>query len=432
MNCQQCRDLLVEYSEELLESPHKQEVDDHLDSCPDCRTELQQLLGLQNSLRENSRVVGRIDLQDRVFNQIEREQHSKLRRAPMAGPISIIRSLFMKNPLLKIAAVAATIVIVVLSLTLIPGNITFAQVVEPLLNARTVVFDFTVGDEVEGFAAQDIVIGSKLRRNVPSLNNILIMDLDASRMLVLDTVGKGAVYIKIEGFLAEVQRDVINLVRNAVSFAMNDPDAVIEELGRKTVDGREVVGFRISDPTSETTIWADPDSALPVRIELALGDTPYILKNIQFDVPRDESLVSMDVPPGYTLVEQQGDWSEFSEDDFIVVLRIFAEFLYSGNYPETLGLEDVMGIQPQMARIPQPADMSDEEAMDIIMSYGKGIMFFAQLAGSGADWRYTGRGVQFGESDKVVFWYRMPDASGYRAIYGDLHVEDVSSPELLP
>ena len=432
MNCQQCRDLLVEYSEELLEAPNKKKVDDHLDACPDCRTELQQLVDMQNSLRENGRVVGRIDLQDRVFNQILREQQNRINSAHMAGPISIIRSLFMKNPLLKIAAVAATVVIVVLGLTFIPGNITFAQVVEPLLNARTVVFDLIVGDEVEGFAARDFVIGSKLRRDVPSLNNILIMDLDASRMLVLDTSGKGALYIKIEGFLAEGQRDVINLARNAVSFAMNDPDAVIEEFGRKTVDGREAVGFHISDPTSETTIWADPDTALPVRIELALGDTPYILKNIQFDVPLDESLVSMEVPPGYTLVEQQGDWSEFSEDDFIVVLRIFAEYLLSGSYPETLGLEDVMGIQPQLARIPQPADMSDEEAMDIIMSYGKGILFFAQLAGSGADWRYTGRGVQFGEADKVVFWYHVPGSSSYRAIYGDLHVEDVSSPDLLP
>jgi outer membrane lipoprotein-sorting protein len=338
----------------------------------------------------------------------------------------------MKNPLLKIAAVAATVVIMMLVLTLTPNNVTFAQVAESLLNAHTVVFDFTVGDEVKGFTARDIVIGSKLRRNVPSLNNILIMDLDASRMLVLDTVGKSAVYVNIEGALAEGQRNVINLVRNAVTFAMNDPGAVIEELGRKTVDGREAVGFHISDPSIEADIWADSDSALPVRIQMALGNSPYVLKNIEFDVPLDESLVSMEVPQGYTLIEQQGDWSEFSENDFIVVLRIFAEFLNSGNYPETLRLEDVMGTQPPMARMPKPTDMSDEEAMDIIMSYGKGIVFFGHLAESGADWRYTGRGVKFGEADKVVFWYRMPDSSSYRAVYGDLHVEDVPSPDLLP
>jgi hypothetical protein len=82
----------------------------------------------------------------------------------------------MKNPLLKIAAVAATVVIVMLVLTLTPNNVTFARVAESFLNARTVVFDINVGDEVKGFTARDIVIGSKLRRNVPSLNNILIME----------------------------------------------------------------------------------------------------------------------------------------------------------------------------------------------------------------------------------------------------------------
>ncbi|MEJ2247366.1 MAG: hypothetical protein P8Y80_15020 [Acidobacteriota bacterium] len=95
-------------------------------------------------------------------------------------------------------------------------------------------------------------------------------------------------------------------------------------------------------------------------------------------------------------------------------------------------MSDVWTVIPTIFATWSSAISRDEEAMDIIMSYGKGILFFARMAGSGADWRYTGRGVQFGEADKVVFWYRMPDASSYRAIYGDLHVEDVSSPDLLP
>ena len=330
MNCQECQDLLVEYAEELLEASQKQAVDDHLGDCPECRAEQKQLLSLQNRLRMNARKVGQIDLQDRVFNQILREQHSRLKTARMAGSISTLGGLFMKNPLLKIAAVSAAVVLALLVLNSSQGNVTFAQVVQPLLNARNVVFDLIVGDEAEGFSAQDTVVGSKIRRTVPKLHNVLIMDLDRSRMLVLDTASKGAVYVNIEGFMAEGQRDVLNLVRSAISFAMKNPQAVIEELGRQTVGDREAVGFHISDPASETTIWADLDSALPIRIEIAYGETRYTLKNIEFDVPLDESLFSMEVPSGYTLVRQQGDWSDFSEDDFLVVLRTFAEFLLSG------------------------------------------------------------------------------------------------------
>jgi hypothetical protein len=432
MNCQECQDLLVEYAEELLEASQKQAVDDHLGDCPECRAEQKQLLSLQNRLRVNARKVGQIDLQDRVFNQILREQHSRLKTARMAGSISTLGGLFMKNPLLKIAAASAAAVLALLVLNSSKGNVTFAQVVQPLLNARNVVFDLIVGDEAEGFSAQDTVVGSKIRRTVPKLHNVLIMDLDRSRMLVLDTASKGAVYVNIEGFMAEGQRDVLNLVRSAISFAMKNPQAVIEELGRQTVGDREAVGFHISDPASETTIWADLDSALPIRIEIAYGETRYTLKNIEFDVPLDESLFSMEVPSGYTLVRQQGDWSDFSEDDFLVVLRTFAEFLLSGNYPETLSLADVMETQPPVGRIPKLANMSEAKAMEILNSYGKGILFFGQLVNSGADWRYTGQGVKFGEADKIVFWYHPPDSSTCRAIYGDLHVEDVLSEELLP
>ncbi len=432
MNCRECQDLLVEYAEELMEASKKQAVEDHLGDCADCRAEQRQLFALQDRLRANARTVGEIDLQDRVFNQILREQRSRPKMARMAGSISTLRSLFMKNLFLKIATATAVIVLVLVGLNVTQSSVTFAQVVEPLLNAHTVVFDFTVGDETEGFSAQDTVVGSKIRRNVPKLHNVLIIDLDNSRMLVLDTASKGAMYINIEGYMTEAQRDVLNLVRDAVSFAMNDPQADIEELGRQTVGNREFIGFHISDPESETTIWADPDSARPVRIEIAVGETRYILKNFNFNVPVDESLVSMAVPSGYTLMPQQGDWSEFSEDDFLVLLRIFSEFLNSGNYPESLNLDEAMGSQPPMRRMAQPAEMSDDEAMEIIMSYGKGILFFAQLVNSGAEWRYTGQGVKYGEPDKMVFWYRSPDSSTCRAIYGDLHVEDVPSEDLLP
>ena len=64
----------------------------------------------------------------------------------------------------------------------------------------------------------------------------------------------------------------------------------------------------------------------PIRIEMLLGQSLYILKNIEFDVPVDESLVSMEPPAGYTLSSMEYSMNQFTEQDFIESLRIWAEY----------------------------------------------------------------------------------------------------------
>ena len=43
---------------------------------------------------------------------------------------------------------------------------------------------------------------------------------------------------------------------------------------------------------------------------------------------------------------------------------------------------------------------------------------------------YKTEGVKLGDSDKVLFWYRKNGAEKYRAIFGDLHVEDLTADRL--
>lgn len=47
-----------------------------------------------------------------------------------------------------------------------------------------------------------------------------------------------------------------------------------------------------------------------------------------------------------------------------------------------------------------------------------------------SDWHYKGREVTFGEADVAVFWYRPQNSDTYRAIYGDLTIEDVAPKDL--
>ncbi len=65
-----------------------------------------------------------------------------------------------------------------------------------------------------------------------------------------------------------------------------------------------------------------------------------ICKNIQFDVPMGKSLFSMDVPEGYKLQQMELDLQGSTEQDFIEGLRIRAEVLGDGQFPDSVAVED--------------------------------------------------------------------------------------------
>ena len=49
---------------------------------------------------------------------------------------------------------------------------------------------------------------------------------------------------------------------------------------------------------------------------------------------------------------------------------------------------------------------------------------------SGVDYAYTGKGVELGEKDTIVFWHRDEAKGTYRAVYADLTVRDVAAADL--
>ncbi len=47
-----------------------------------------------------------------------------------------------------------------------------------------------------------------------------------------------------------------------------------------------------------------------------------------------------------------------------------------------------------------------------------------------SDWHYNGAGVEIGDSDTAIFWYKPRDSDSYRAIYGNLTIADVAPENL--
>jgi len=339
----------------------------------------------------------------------------------------------MHNPTTRYASAAAIVIAVLAGLYVIGGpfgaSVTFAQAIQPILDARTLIFDVIIGDEETSPVMHETVVGSRIRRTTSNLENMtLVIDLDSAKMLVLDESGKTATYADIKGSLRDRTQNYVVFLRNAVNGL--EHASQIEALGEQEVEGRTAVGFTARGSNEQVTVWADPQTAHPIRIELQAGRLSAVFKNFDFDTPVPDALVSMDVPAGYTLQETKIDLTGATEDDFIDGLRTWAEVLRDGSFPDTVGTQSAMKQVPALGMKLGSQGLSQEEATKRAMAFARGMLFLQQLEVKGK-WHYAGKGVKLGDTEKVIFWYQPKGSKTYRVVYGDLTVKDVA-PEDLP
>jgi len=428
MNCAECKEILVAYLEGLLAEPQKQAVTEHLKDCHSCQTEVKQLTNLQERLVSNGRAVAQRNLENDVMNQIVREQNVRLKAAQKATAGLKLRRIIMKSSITRVAAAAVVLIAAALGVHYIMApSVTFADVIEPILNAKTVILDMLVGDEETSPPMHEIVVGSRIRRTLSNMEHVTqIIDLDEAKMLALDDKDKTAVYVDIQGPLVEGSRIYVEFLQKVVVKLQDN----YEELGEQEIDGQKAIGFAARGPNNEEVkIWADPKTALPIRVELRIGQFFAIMKNFQFDVPIEDSLISMDVPEGYTLQEAEFDLTGATEQDFIEGLRIWTR-VHDGRFPEALSTEIIMKQVPMFSEKLDQLNLPEEETERMMMTFVRG-MLFLQILERQSPFQYAGNGVKLGEADKAIFWYQPEGSKTWRIIYGDLSVKDVA-PENLP
>ena len=426
MNCAECKEILVAYLEGLLAEDQKQAVTEHLKDCHTCQAEVKQLTNLRERLISNGRAVAQSDLENEVLNRIVREENVRLKAANKASAGLKLRRLIMRSSVTRIAVAAAVLVVAALGVHYMMGpSVTFADVVKPILNARTLILDMIVGDEETGPVIHDTIVDQRIRRIISRQEHVVnIIDPESAKMLTLHTEGKIAAYSDIQGSIQEGTKDYVAFLRKIISDLQNNPDFEAKELGEKEINGQIVVGFS----TDEFTIWADAKTVLPVRIEVESPQLSAVFKNFQFNVPIEEleSLVSMDLPDGYTEQKKVFDMTTPTEQDLVECLRIWAEVLMDGNFPEAIGMEELMTQLPQIEAKLGESVASAEEGTQKGMTLGKGMLFIMGLK----DQHYAGNGVKLGEADTAIFWYQPQGSATYRVIYGDLSVKDAAEEDL--
>ena len=336
----------------------------------------------------------------------------------------------MKSKLTKLAAAACVIIAVVIGLNFLgvigKGGVAWADVIKPILSAKTAKFDMIIGQEGTGAVITDMVKGSRIHRTVGGINQAAIIDLETSKILTLDENTKTAVYVDLKN-LPQIPNYIEHL-RNVISKLENTPGFEVKKLGEKNIDGKEAVGFMAACPGLEVTIWADSQTADPLRIEQKENNLSVICKNFQFDLEMDDSLFSMEVPAGYTQQQMAVDLTGSTEEDFIAGLRFLAQ-INDEAFPEDISIEYFVKNAVQIGEKISASKMSDSEKTKGGENLVKLVTFLRFFKGEG-QWHYAGSGVKLGDSSKAIFWYKPKDSQNWRVIYGNLNVKDVNEADL--
>ena len=453
MNCAECQEQLVPHIEQLLDEAQTEQVAEHVKNCPSCQAELEGLQTLQGRLVSNGKAAAQSDLEAEVMNRIIREQSVRLKSAAQASASLRLRRLIMKSPITKIAVAAVVIVAAGIGIQGFSGGTpAFAQVVQSILDARTATFRVvTSAPDQPAMTMEGQFMDPGLGRHVirmgdePGQDPIMIMDYVNGRGLVLVPSQKAAMAIELEDRPEELEPGKINafkVIRDRIRAVQESGDESVEYLGESQIDGQKVIGYRMIEDGTDTTIWADVESLLPLQIEYSMPQTvgqpvTMTMMDIQFNVPLNPADFSTEVPPGYTEHTVQVDASTPTETDFVEMLELWGKTT-DGKFPSNFTLDAVkefgVALEGKMelpaGEKPNVDDPAFKEFMQTFQKITRSFIFVRSLSAD-ADWHYAGAEATFGDATTPIFWYRPEGSETYRVIYADLSILD-AAPEDLP
>lgn len=355
-------------------------------------------------------------------------------------------------------AVAATILVALFGLMswLAPGSaFAFADVAEALNNVHSATWKTTTVTKLK-------LPGEKEERTVTTTANcmflapsrertertvegqtasIQIVDGRKGKVIMLAPAMKTAMVINLKDFPRENSPfgRTFQGLRELVANAKSGKAGKVERLGAKTIEGRPAEGFRIQVGPIDVRIWADANTLLPIRVEQTttkITEGPKVniaMTDFTVNLPLDESLFAVDVPPGYT-VQQTKEIDASKPWAFLTgALRLAAEF-NDGVFPPTLrgeqGIVAVIrqGAQTTMEKHKGSPDELRKLSTDVTGNVA-GFLGFLYAAPPEA-LHYAGKDVKLGTPNRPILWVERKRDGRCMVIYADLSVKEVSADEL--
>ncbi len=338
---------------------------------------------------------------------------------------------------LKIAAAVLVAAGGVLYFALAPSakaTTAFAELAQKLRNAHTLSHRMTVeGPDLKAaLKGRYFFKEPKLMRNEVDGGVVSILDGARAKQLVLDPAARSALLIEGKppeaAAAAPAASGLIESLRQ-----LTEGDA--KPLGEKAIGTVRARGFLVNKLGVEMTIWVDPGTRLPLRIEcvdhIQGKEIRMTLTDFQIDPVLDDALFSLDLPAGYALRKEESNIFAMDEKTFLDpekaasdLLRLFAEKA-GGAFPKRL--DDADEYEKLLPKQAERSKLPSGETLKVMHSYTRFVMAIRTLK---AGFGYRSDGVKLGDADKIVFWFRPEGAANFRAIFGDLHTGEVSEDKL--
>ena len=360
----------------------------------------------------------------------------------------------MRNRMTKLAIAAAVVIAFVglgswLKLSNGKSGIVFADVMERISSARTVIFNMTVEGVTVGGLSQPtktmkvmhIAPGRERIEQPDGLVAIMVLDSSPPKSLVLMPSTKMALRVDYVGGFSATNPTNPTPAKDLFEELLKLRGQTGENLGQQEIDGRQAVGFRARLGGFDWIVWVDTATELPTRIEVPyekmLGPgAKMTMHDFAFDVPLDESLFSLDPPPGYTLQTQQFEMPATKEGILTDSLKSCAEIL-GGQFPEKFDSNTMAEIAKKitkdiMGKTAKQAKTGPQIMTEMGMRGGRIMLghMFVQMLPADSDWHYAGGGVKLGQADVPICWWKPEGSQTYRVIFGDLSQRDLDKADL--
>ncbi|QDT97484.1 hypothetical protein [Gimesia aquarii] len=245
------------------------------------------------------------------------------------------------------------------------------------------------------------------------------------------------------------------------NILLNKP---IELVGQKELNGVKVNVFRyrrdtkvIDERTRTTDIWldaktkqlvrmyspgasifnlvTDPDRDKPAEKRLSKASMlGSMTGNIVFDAKLDPELFSLIPPQGFEIAVAAPK-PTVTESELIEWLGVTARY-NGGMFFDTYRGFDLEPYNKVVEKGKANRTEDEQKMVEVQTKHlhnGNGVVMpsFANEYAVNGRFRYLGKGVKLGSTDRIVMFYKLKSTGTYRAIYGDLTVKDVV-PEDLP
>ncbi len=336
------------------------------------------------------------------------------------------------------------------------SSVTFADVVHQLAKVRSVTYTRTF--QIEGGKPQvyreQAMDPGHLRRECPD-GSVIVSDFVRGQELMTLPGRKAATLTH------GTQRDREHLA-NYIEWIQTLHKADGRFVGHKDLNGTATNVFTVDLPFDHYTVWADPQTNLPVQVEHVVSPcldrdvrTPMIVLSLDdfreeksgaatimsgcaltgpgtvsqvqtsfltgfaWGIPLDEASFRMTAPDGYQVEEI--DWGDPPEDRQALIesLRFWAE-MSNGAFPDDINM--LLEARPKLIerfRKDGPAEQEYDRAVRMANVIVRG-SYFAQTQKALDNWHYAGDGMRLGEAGKPLCWWKNEDGTTCCVVDGDL------------